>query len=176
MNNERPYCKIIFQKGDSESLWLPKQQHAGDAGYDLFASKDVHLKENSVTTIETDLVIAGIQTYPWDFNIVLKIEGRSGLASKGIFPIGGIIDQNYRGPIKGLLIYLTASNGPPWGYSIKAGTRFAQLVVYPILTNDEQVRYYFSGNEYEDIEKERPLNEQTERGPNGFGSTDEIKP
>ncbi len=88
-----------------------------------------------------------------------KIEGRSGLASKNIFPIGGIIDPSYRGVIK-VVLY----NGGEAEYEYKVGDKIAQFVCYLVVANSPEVRVSLHEVESTSVEK-------TKRGAKGFGSS-----
>ena len=80
-----------------------------------------------------------------------KIEGRSGLALKGIHPLGGVIDSDYRGELKVIL-----RNGQDVDYDIRKGTRIAQLCILPCTELEW---------------KEVSTLSNTARGCQGFGST-----
>ena len=80
-----------------------------------------------------------------------KIEGRSGLALKGLTPIGGVIDNDYRGEIHVILINLGKNV-----VHIFRHVRIAQLTFTKQIQPRFQVSYNLSN---------------TERGCKGFGST-----
>lgn len=81
-----------------------------------------------------------------------RIAPRSGLASKHFIDTGaGVIDADYRGPVKVLLF-----NHADADYEIKEGDRVAQLVLERIVTPDVV--------EVEELE-------ESVRGVGGFGST-----
>lgn len=89
-------------------------------------------------------------------DVYLSIDGRiaprSGLASKHSISTGaGVIDADYRGPVKVLLF-----NHGEVDYEIKEGDRIAQLVLERIYTPEVQ--------EVEELD-------ETVRGAGGFGST-----
>ena len=88
------------------------------------------------------------------FKLSLKIEGRSGYASDGIFPTGGIIDSGYRGEIK---IILNRANS--YQVLLSKGSKIAQgkIELLPRISNIEVVDY-------------SELSE-TVRGKDGLGST-----
>lgn len=76
---------------------------------------------------------------------------RSGLAGHGLDTSAGVIDSDYRGPVKVLLC-----NGTPHRKTVHAGDRIAQLLIMPVLMPNV-------------IEVDAlPA---SERGANGFGST-----
>lgn len=142
----------------------PSQNSEGDAAFDVYAVDDVVIPPMGVAKVKTGLHVAG--QLEWHYcshtgvhglSYFFKLEGRSGLATKGIFPIGGIIDSSYRGEICGILANL---NDTP--YTVKAGDRFAQMIVYTIIANTSNVDVRFV--EVESIE-------ETVRGEKGFGSS-----
>lgn len=145
--------KITFHSNHPNAK-LPTQAKDGDAGFDIYAIQDIQLKPHSVTVLETGISVANWET-DQDSNqhFFLKIEGRSGLASKGIFPVGGIGDNSYRGQYKVALANVNSET-----YQIKTGDRIAQFVIYGlpkvemVLDNTSEVM-------------------ESERGKNGFGST-----
>lgn len=83
-----------------------------------------------------------------------KIEGRSSLGIKGIFPVGGIIDPTYRGELR-----ITLANMSGNDYVINEGDRIAQMVFYTSLIAPSI--------EFELVDEIK----QTKRGSKGFGST-----
>ena len=82
---------------------------------------------------------------------MLQILQRSGLASKGLIPLGGILDEDYTGEVIVIMLNTTDKY-----LSINNGDRIAQMAIRP----------YYQG-EFEIVDE---LNE-TERGASGFGST-----
>ena len=81
-----------------------------------------------------------------------RIAPRSGLASKNFIDTGaGVIDADYRGPVKVLLF-----NHAETDYKIKEGDRIAQLVLERIYTPE--------------VAEVAEL-EESVRGAGGFGST-----
>ena len=82
---------------------------------------------------------------------MLQILQRSGLASKGLIPLGGILDEDYTGEI--VVIMLNTSDKP---IRINNGDRVAQMAL----------RHYYQA-EFELVDEL----DKTERGLAGFGST-----
>lgn len=81
-----------------------------------------------------------------------RIAPRSGLAAKNFIDVGaGVIDADYRGPVKVLLF-----NHGETGFEVKEGDRVAQLVLERIYTPEVE--------EVEELE-------ESVRGAGGFGST-----
>lgn len=151
--------KIKFKKLHKDSI-LPTPALPGDVGYDLMSIEDVTLAPGVVTKVKTGVCLAS-----YDPNIKLnvdesltiypEIKSRSGLASRGVIVVGGIIDTKYRGELIVLLLNTTNSN-----VIIRRNDKCAQFVFTACLTNPSLI-----------IEEDNII-EQTERGANGFGSTD----
>ena len=127
---------------------LPRYEHPGDSGADLYSVVDDILQPFERKAIPTGLsaeVSAGYE---------LQVRPKSGLAlNSGITILNapGTIDAGYRGEIKVILVNLSAEP-----YAIKAGQKIAQLVVAPVL--------------YADFVEVEELAE-SKRGTGGFGST-----
>lgn len=149
-----------------ERAKLPTKAHDDDVGYDLYALDGCILARGEITKIRTGIAYGGFdmlnhKSAPFA-SIFPKIEGRSGLASKGIFPVGGIVDPGYRGE---LIVMLYNSNSRVWishaldpvpeNYTIHAGDRVAQIV------------FYTTAQPHVEIGELK----QSERGEFGFGST-----
>lgn len=160
--------QIKFKKIHPNAV-LPKQGKLGDAAFDLCCVEDFSLNEGERKLVSTGLQLASMpEQPPWQngFSLFLQIEGRSGLAARGIIPLGGIIDATYRGEIKVILQNL--NNTPNVNRNVlaehfKAGDRIAQLLVRVILTNDS------TRSMVEMVEAEEVT--ETTRGDAGFGST-----
>lgn len=133
----------------------------GDVGFDIYALEHVIIPPSSVVKVRTGLALAGYVSKsgpdPLKSDVFLKIEGRSSFAVRGIFPVGGIVDQTYRGEILGIM-----ANINPFSVEISAGEKFAQLVMYNAVVQG----YDFSVSFVETSTKDK-----TERGEGGFGST-----
>lgn len=171
--------QIKFKKIHPNAV-LPKQGKPGDAAFDLCCVEDFSLRPGERQLVSTGLQLAGMpEQPPWQsgLSLFLQIEGRSGLAAKGIVPLGGIIDATYRGEIKVILQNLNQERQCNTAYlmetiqdendkktvSFKAGDRIAQLLVRVILTNDS------TRSVVEMVETEEVT--ETARGDAGFGST-----
>ena len=123
----------------------PTRGHSTDAGLDLYAIEVVNLYPGRVTKLRTNLSLA---LPPESVGLIL---GRSSLAEIGIFPIGGVIDEGYRGEIK-----IVLANLSDMLYSVAPRSKVAQLVILP--------RRHTRVVEINELDT-------TERGANGFGST-----
>lgn len=147
--------RIKFRKL-TETATLPRASKEGDIGFDIFCDQDFELLKGECRVISTGIQLADMPIMDNDRNrIFLKIEGRSGLSAKGVFPSGGIIDPTYRGECKVVL------NNMPMGsnQTFKRGDRIAQFVIYKVATAGEAVM------------EESNVVTKTNRGSNGFGST-----
>ena len=82
---------------------------------------------------------------------MLQILQRSGLASKGLIPLGGILDEDYTGEVIVIMLNTTDKY-----LSINNGDRIAQMAIRP----------YYQGK-FEEVDEL----DETERGDGGFGST-----
>ena len=133
----------------SEGLDIPAYAHEGDAGLDLRAAESATLEPFARKAVPCGIALAIPDGHA---GFVLP---RSGLASKhgiSIVNAPGLIDSNYRGEIKVVLVNLD----PHDAFDVSVGDRIAQLVImpYPSVTLAEA--------EYLDA---------TARGENGFGSS-----
>ena len=106
-------------------------------GYDIKSNVQIELKAHVPTAVPTGLYMRMPEGY-WG-----KIEGRSSLALKGVQVLGGVIDPDYEGEIK--VILMSVGN-----YSIKRGDKVAQMVFLPFTVFDDA---------------------EGVRGDGGFGST-----
>lgn len=143
-----PTVKIPLVALDSE-LPLPAYAYPGDAGVDLRSTVDAELRPFERMAVPCGIAIELPEHYA---GLVIP---RSGLAIKrGISLVNapGLIDCNYRGEIKAILINLDPQNT----FVIKRGDRIAQLMVVSIPTMEFQ-----------------PCDElsDTARGKGGFGSS-----
>lgn len=135
-------CKRI----GNHDLPLPKQESMEAAGYDLRAADPMIIWPGERAAIPCGFAVK-IPT-----GMVGLIWPRSGLAvNKGIDTLAGVIDSDFVGELKAVLI-----NHGDAPMHIKAGERIAQLVVT---------------NCYQQHMREVDELEQTTRGAEGFGST-----
>ena len=121
-----------------------------DFGYKGMNIDSDHFATVCIGAHETAKIPTGLSLQP-PKGYMLQILQRSGLASKGLICVGGIIDEDYTGEI--IVIMLNTTEHPIY---INNGDRVAQMAV----------RKYYQA----DLELVDELDE-TERGANGFGST-----
>lgn len=103
----------------SSTAKAPTRGSAHAAGYDLYASKATTVPARGKVLVDTDISIAvPANTYG-------RVAPRSGLASKHSIDVGaGVIDADYRGPVKVLLFNLSEVD-----FKVEVGERVAQLIV-----------------------------------------------
>ena len=136
---------IKFKKTHSDAK-LPTKNNSTDTGFDVYCVEDKVIPARGSAVVDVGLDFAYIAPGFW-----VKVEGRSGMGFKhGIMPHPGIIDNQYRGNASIKLYNLTDTD-----YSVKAGDRIAQFVVY---------------RNFEVIIKEGEI-EESDRGAKGFGSS-----
>ena len=97
---------------------LPAKDNPTDAGIDIFTNESYTL-----APAERHLFTTGIAVEFSDGHVALLWD-RSGLGSKGIHRLAGVIDSGYRGEWKVALVNL--SDQP---YEIKAGDKIIQCVL-----------------------------------------------
>lgn len=141
----------LLVKKISEKAILPSRKTDGSAGFDISACIDAPIKINPSEIVK---IPTGIAIKPSEENIALLAFPRSGLASKYGITLAnsvGVIDSDYRGEISIPLI-----NNSEKTFIIEPQMRIAQIVIIPIIIPNI-------------IESD--LNDDTERGKKGFGST-----
>ena len=124
---------------------IPTQATDGDAGYDLYAVRDM-----VIPPLSRDIVATGIQIeIPKGY--YGRIAPRSGLAvKKGIDVLAGVIDSGYRGEI---ILKFSDNN---IGECYKIGERVGQIMIMP--------HPHIEFVEVDDLS-------DSDRGDGGFGST-----
>ena len=132
----------------SEDARMPKLEHEGDAGFDLYSTEDAILKPMQRKLIPTGISMAIEKGYE------AQIRPKSDLAIEhGITLLNtpGTIDAGYRGEIKVIVINLGEKE-----YRIEKGKKICQVV--------------FNKIEHPEIIEVQEL-EASSRGKGGFGST-----
>ena len=102
----------------TENAGIPIRGSKSSAGYDLYTSEDTRISANSRILLKIGLAIA-VPEGTYD-----HIVPRSGLATKGILVDAGVIDADYRGEIKILLV-----NHGIEHFEVRKGDCIAQLIV-----------------------------------------------
>ena len=130
------------------SAYGPVKGTTNSAGFDLSSCENAVVPQNTRKWINTGL------GFNFPKNVYGQVAPRSGLAGKGIDIGAGVIDPDYQGAVKVLVI-----NNSDQDFTIKPGDRIAQLIL---------VRFF-----RQRTMSMRPKPEQnTGRGISGFGSTD----
>ena len=127
---------------------MPRYAHTGafgDLAADLYAAEAVTLESGSTVAVRTGIAMELPSTHG------ALVEDRSGLATRGITTLAGVIDPGYRGELK---IVLTNLAQEP--HVIEVGQRIAQLRIV------ERIEATF---------EETGAVSETVRGDGGFGST-----
>lgn len=124
---------------------IPTYAHNNDAGCDFTTPESITVPARGRIMIPTGIGMAIPDGY------MLRISDKSGLASKGLHTMGGIVDAGYRGEIN-VIIYNTTDTD----YIFEAGNKIAQGIIQPIVHGE--------------LELVSELDDSL-RGDNGFGST-----
>lgn len=126
---------------------LPQKAHAGDLGYDLFASSWIDIFPDETRLIRTGIAIQ----FPEGYGGFIK--DRSSVATKkGLFTVAGVIDNGYIGEIQ-----VAVHNASQEVVEINVGDKVAQLVLIPTVN--------FMVQEVDEVVS------ADQRGEGGFGST-----
>ena len=118
-----------------------------DAGFDIRASENIVIDAKGQAIIPTGLKLSIPKGW------VGIVKDRSSMASKRLYTHAGVIDAGYRGEVR-----IVMSNHGETNFHIEEGSKIAQMVVVPCLTDAEEVV----------AESELGA---TSRGVRGFGST-----
>ena len=133
---------IYVEKG----AYAPNRAHKTDAGLDIRSRETRLVKAHSSALFHTGLHVQLLQ------GTAGLLVSKSGLNVNHGITSTGLIDEGYTGEI---LVKLY--NNSDENYLVHAGDKISQLVVIPVL--------------YEDIHFVDSLDENTERGDKGFGSS-----
>lgn len=145
-DNNMQFLPVLKFEKTHELAKLPTKNHESDTGYDVYSVEDVTVPARGSAIVSVGLKFASIPEGYW-----VKVESRSGLGFKhGVSAHPGIIDQGYRGDA-GIKLY----NNTDVDYSVKAGDRVAQFVIYL------NIHMPVEWGQVED----------TSRGEKGFGSS-----
>ena len=142
----------VMVKLDDPKL-APYRAHASDAGADLFSANSAELYPGDMYMVDTGVSIK----IPMGHAGFIFNRSSQGKHLVQIANGTGIIDSDYRGNIKVILI----NNGQDPYKIIKYETRIAQLVVMPVMLGEFETWHISDGTLWND----------TERGTGGFGST-----
>ena len=126
--------------------YIPERAHKTDAGLDIKSKETRLIKSHRGALLHTGLHVQ------LPHNTAGLLVSKSGLNVKHGITSTGLIDEGYTGEIM-VKLY----NNSDESYLVHAGDKISQLVVIPVL--------------YEDIHFRDSLDENTERGNHGFGSS-----
>lgn len=126
---------------------LPTRSRTTDAGYDLHSIMDISVPPHGAANVSTGIAVSAPEGYYY------TIDGRSGLAMRGIIPFRGIIDSTYCGPLMVALL-----NFSDVEYKVCVGDRIAQIILHEMVHHDI-------------IEVAEFSEEYNIRGTKGFGSS-----
>lgn len=131
----------------SPSAKLPTKAHAGDLGYDLYASQPTTIWPGETALIETDIAIQ----FPPGLGGIIK--DRSSIATKRhLFTVSGVIDSGYIGAIK-----VAIHNASEHIQAVAVGDKIAQMILTSVINSDP-------------VEVDELISLDN-RGVGGFGST-----
>lgn len=151
---EDSYPKININFKNESKNPDPEYATSGSSGFDLRANLDsqITIPPHGIKIIPTGLYFE----IPENFEI--QVRPRSGLAAKNgvtVLNSPGTVDADYRGEVKVILI-----NHSEVGFFVNHGDRIAQAVIASVI-----------GKKVINLNKVKQIDENTERGSGGFGST-----
>jgi len=117
--------KIGFKKLHPDAI-VPKMQREGDAAFDIYSVQDVIIPAGYTVSIDCGIACEIPDNYK------LMINGRSGLAKKGIFCHVGTVDPNYKGMIGTILHNSNISET----YYVAKGDRVGQVSLQKIVPTE----------------------------------------
>jgi len=120
--------------------------HDTDSGYDLKTKYAFKLLPNQVKLIPTSLFLE------LNKNIEAQVRPKSSISAKGILVHFGTVDSDYRGEVQ-----VVMQNLNDYGVEFEAGQKIAQIV--------------FSKKTDVELEQTNSIENNTDRGIGGFGST-----
>lgn len=159
--NRVKWCRI--DPGCAAGLHEPKRE--GDVGWDLEAAEDIYITPGQAIDVPTNVRLH------LPVNVWAEIRARSSIARRGLQVDAGTIDPGYRGPLFALVRNMTTlqpkdiAEGTTglleWvaenTVRIREGERIAQVVYHRV-----------SPTWAEEVDR---IDESSERGSDGFGST-----
>lgn len=129
------------------SAKIPTKAHPSDAAFDCYCVSEVDLKPGKVSKVSLGFSLELPENEP----VYCQIASRSGLASKGVFAVGGVIDPGYRGELVALLFNSTDED-----FHLNSGDRCCQLLFL-----------MFAQTTFVEV----PMLAPSRRGTGGLGST-----
>jgi dUTP pyrophosphatase len=125
----------------------PLRKRTTDAGYDIASIEDVIIPAHGMHDVHTGIIVASPPGH------YLTVDGRSGMARKGVMPFRGIIDATYCGELMVALMNISDID-----YKVSKYDRIAQIIAHKQIHLD-----------FVEVEKFGPDYDQ--RGTAGFGSS-----
>jgi dUTP pyrophosphatase len=142
-NNKNEVIKFVLK---DENATPPYRQTDNAAGIELFSTENIILDPGQIVKVETNII------FEIPYGYYGQIADKSSISSYGVKVLGGVIDSDYRGSIKVLLINLGKQT-----IMFPANNAIAQMIIIPYLN----------------LKCQRVIIEElseTFRGDNGFGS------
>lgn len=146
-DNPREKIRVKIQKVEGNAK-LPTYAHPSDAGADVYSCETVEIKPGETIAVNTGIKVEIPKAYE------IQIRPRSGMSLKTDIRVAntpGTIDSQYRGIVKVLLW-----NSGNESYTVNEGDKIAQMIISPVPMI---------------VWEEGEVNENTERGTGGFGSS-----
>ena len=111
----------------------PTVAHPGeDLGYDIYAAVMLTIEPHAQTVVPTGIAIEC--TSPAGEPMGALLRDKSSMASRRLVLTGGVIDAGYRGEVR--VVMENLGDAPA---IIRAGDKIANLIPYPVLTDEVQV-------------------------------------
>ena|SRR5699024_1903652 len=134
---------------------IPTRSYPTDSGLDLYALEDTTIPDGETVLVRTGISVDIPPGYE------AQVRPRSGLTLKGDIKVNlGTVDASYRGDV-GIITTCTFPVNSVFrgtAYTVRKGDKIAQLVIQRV--------------ELPDINIVEEFESESERGENGFGSTD----
>lgn len=146
--------KLNFNFKNESNNPDPEYATSGSSGFDLRAN----LSQMLVVPVGKRVIVPTGLYFELPEGLEIQVRPRSGLAAKNgvtVLNTPGTIDADYRGELKVILINLGDEL-----FEINHGDRIAQAVIASVI-----------GKRVINLNKVSEINEKTERGSGGFGST-----
>ncbi len=143
-NDTASIMKILIKKIKDDAK-LPSYARPGDVGMDMYAMETV-----TIGPMEHHRFYHGFALeFPTGYAAIVKDKGS--ISNAGLHTMGGVYDAGFRGEYNTHVVNLGAEP-----YTVEAGDKVAQLVIYPV--------------EIAELEETDTLS-ASERGEGRFGST-----
>ena len=160
MDSPTKLPKLLIKKLHKDAI-IPKKGSPGAAAYDLYSIEDYTLKQFERKWIKTGIAISIPKGWYG------RVASRSGLSSKGIDIGAGVLDSDYTGEVKVLILYI--------GETIEITKHHSTIVqryhrLFKITKGMKIAQVIFTKCTDVEIEVVDKL-PNTKRGSDGFGST-----